>query len=243
MNDKYLEHHGVKGQKWGIRRYQDSNGNLTSEGKKHYGITDNDINIAKKYVSLLDKNCYKIPNSKNKEDLISIIKYDRSRGNNTSRYFNDFNNKTVNLIYHYTKNGKIALSYARVPGFGDIYVKGTEDFNDDDLKEWFKKSPNKDEILYNDFVDKDYLEHFGVKGQKWGIRNDDGTLTNKGKRYRHYAKTAGVFLSAGTGYLLLRKSITNKFVSTKYVGRTISNALLSAGLAATLYDAIKNPEK
>lgn len=88
-----------------------------------------------------------------------------------------------------------------------------------------------------------YLEHFGVKGQKWGVRNEDGILTNKGKRYKHYVKTAGVFLSAGTGYLLLRKSITNKFVSTKHVGTTISNALLSAGLAATLYDAIKNPEK
>lgn len=92
-------------------------------------------------------------------------------------------------------------------------------------------------------MDDKYLIHHGVKGQKWGVRNEDGTLTNKGKRYKHYAKTAGVFLSTGTGYLLLRKSITNKFVSTKYVGRTITNAILSAGLAATLYDAIKDPEK
>lgn len=33
----YLCHHGVKGQKWGIRRYQNPDGTLTSEGKKHYG--------------------------------------------------------------------------------------------------------------------------------------------------------------------------------------------------------------
>lgn len=32
-----LYHHGVKGQKWGVRRFQDKYGKLTSEGKKHIG--------------------------------------------------------------------------------------------------------------------------------------------------------------------------------------------------------------
>ena len=32
----YLEHHGVKGQKWGIRRYQNRDGSLTPEGKARY---------------------------------------------------------------------------------------------------------------------------------------------------------------------------------------------------------------
>lgn len=29
----YIEHHGVKGQKWGIRRYQNPDGSLTEKGK------------------------------------------------------------------------------------------------------------------------------------------------------------------------------------------------------------------
>lgn len=33
----YLEHHGIKGQKWGVRRYQNEDGTLTEEGKKRYG--------------------------------------------------------------------------------------------------------------------------------------------------------------------------------------------------------------
>ena len=32
----FLAHHGIKGQKWGIRRYQNDDGSLTEEGKKRY---------------------------------------------------------------------------------------------------------------------------------------------------------------------------------------------------------------
>lgn len=33
---RYISHHGVKGQKWGIRRYQNPDGTLTEAGKKRY---------------------------------------------------------------------------------------------------------------------------------------------------------------------------------------------------------------
>lgn len=36
-SDIYLAHHGILGQKWGIRRYQNEDGSLTPAGKKHYG--------------------------------------------------------------------------------------------------------------------------------------------------------------------------------------------------------------
>lgn len=32
-----LYHHGVLGQRWGVRRFQNKDGSLTSAGKKHYG--------------------------------------------------------------------------------------------------------------------------------------------------------------------------------------------------------------
>ena len=34
--DSYLEHHGTKGMRWGIRRYQNKDGSLTPAGKKRY---------------------------------------------------------------------------------------------------------------------------------------------------------------------------------------------------------------
>lgn len=33
-----LTHHGVKGQRWGVRRYQNKDGSLTPAGKKRYGV-------------------------------------------------------------------------------------------------------------------------------------------------------------------------------------------------------------
>lgn len=32
--DSYIYHHGIKGMKWGVRRYQNEDGSLTPEGKK-----------------------------------------------------------------------------------------------------------------------------------------------------------------------------------------------------------------
>lgn len=38
--EEFIEHHGIKGQKWGIRRFQYENGSYTEEGKKRYGRSD-----------------------------------------------------------------------------------------------------------------------------------------------------------------------------------------------------------
>lgn len=41
-----LYHWGIKGMKWGVRRYQNKDGTLTSEGKKHYSQDHEDYTRA-----------------------------------------------------------------------------------------------------------------------------------------------------------------------------------------------------
>lgn len=36
MNNNQLYHHGIKGMKWGVRRYRNEDGTLTNAGKKRY---------------------------------------------------------------------------------------------------------------------------------------------------------------------------------------------------------------
>lgn len=55
MNELY--HHGVKGQKWGVRRYQNPDGSLTPEGIKR----------AKSYQKYVNKMANK---SRSREDLL-----------------------------------------------------------------------------------------------------------------------------------------------------------------------------
>lgn len=40
----YLKHHGIKGMKWGIRRFQNPDGTLTAAGRKRYLNSDGSLN-------------------------------------------------------------------------------------------------------------------------------------------------------------------------------------------------------
>ena len=77
-----LRHHGIKGQKWGVRRFQNADGSLTADGRKRYGTddlkdsldklnkADSFINTAKKYQSEKDRKEHNNKvNNKIKSDL------------------------------------------------------------------------------------------------------------------------------------------------------------------------------
>jgi hypothetical protein len=60
MANDYLEirelyHHGIKGQKWGIHRYQNPDGTLTEAGKERYGVKGSSDEMSKKGKEQYDK--------------------------------------------------------------------------------------------------------------------------------------------------------------------------------------------
>lgn len=47
MNINELVHHGILGQKWGVRRYQNADGSLTAAGKRRYELQDGESTVSK----------------------------------------------------------------------------------------------------------------------------------------------------------------------------------------------------
>ncbi len=70
-----IEHHGIKGQRWGVRRFQNKDGTLTSAGKKRYGLSADggrkEYNLRRNIVSVSSKgNISKRPISDSEKETI-----------------------------------------------------------------------------------------------------------------------------------------------------------------------------
>lgn len=66
----------------------------------------------------------------------------------------------------------------------------------------------------------DYLKHYGVKGQRWGVRryqNEDGSLTSKGKE-RYYESTGKSSYTSGTSTSKSATLFTNRWTKDESQG-------------------------
>ena len=100
-----LYHHGVKGQKWGIRRYQNVDGSLTPAGKKHLEKLDtrwakrNSDRITKK----AKKQSRKELNAYGKQ-LLKLPNALKADGTLSARTVNSYNQKMAELMSQKTSN-------------------------------------------------------------------------------------------------------------------------------------------
>lgn len=86
MTSNYLVHHGIKGQHWGVRRYQNPDGTLTEEGRKR---------ALKQDLKWINKNEKKIYNKAYKESEKDLKEY----------------SALLSRKYGLNKNGKLSAAY------------------------------------------------------------------------------------------------------------------------------------
>lgn len=79
MSYEYLEHHGILGQRWGVRRFQNPDGSYTSEGKKRHAADTSGESTGTKVKRVLRK-------AQHVSDAVTVAK---SKANPHSTYAYD----------------------------------------------------------------------------------------------------------------------------------------------------------
>ena len=108
-----LQHHGVKGQRWGVRRYQNKDGSLTKAGKRRLQkIEAKDAKWAKKNYDKIYNKAYK----SSKREMADYVDDELSKsGKQGKRLINDYNKKLAQVMN--TKVNNIQAPSGRIVQF------------------------------------------------------------------------------------------------------------------------------
>lgn len=107
-NDE-LYHHGIKGQRWGVRRYQNSDGSLTAAGVKRYGTVENfNRSVTKKGIVQYTKDKRKM------KRLRQIREQKKAWENEKERIVNSGDKKAIRQIQHELSDEQIARAVNRI---------------------------------------------------------------------------------------------------------------------------------
>lgn len=182
-----LYHHGIKGMKWGVRRYQNKDGSLTLAGKKRLRKDLQDAGVAQKYKTMKtaqnkhDSNIEKVYRDKpsdyraSKEEARKMDKSFKEASRKTSDYYdtvdkvvnnfiNEHGNKRVSDVKAMSDKGqkevnKLLEASKKDPNIWNQNIETIRRYNAyEDLKRLQDDTLNKD---VNDQIDKVYKDEYG----------------------------------------------------------------------------------
>lgn len=206
--DGELYHWGVKGMKWGIRRYQNKDGSLTTAGKKRTSESNKSeaerLDRPRRAAEALSKLSGKKDNEITADekgcfqnDVYTVLTQtyaDRISSKNPSdvKEFANFINEcwkyemTITDAYVSGPNGENReLISERAKKYHDAYIKNDpEAYAKSVIEEIEYRELNHSGIDSDDVFDGE-IYHHGITGMKWGVRryqNKDGSLTPAGKK-------------------------------------------------------------
>ncbi len=140
--EEYIAHHGIKGQKWGVRRFQNEDGSLTEEGKKrYYNGSGNMTKEGKEAFNEIEK--LKDENDKEMYDLLKKYDHIYKKGDpeltndddiGSGRYFDkdgypydDYVNFVNDLKSYAKNNGHKNVSESDINRYNSLYKQHQKD--------------------------------------------------------------------------------------------------------------------
>lgn len=162
-----LYHHGIKGQKWGVRRYQNPDGTLTQEGKDRLKLnrTIKDIETVNKIVDTLSTSEKKLIGMR--EDEKEFMEKDKAQYI-IKTFIAKHGDEPVSMLQVYYTEGdrKGDIAIATNPKYRN---SGVTTKNINKAKDWFYSDSNKyiDELQWNNYKANpksgQIADHFGFK--------------------------------------------------------------------------------
>ena len=169
---EYLQHYGIKGQKWGLRRFQKEDGSLTAEGRSRYGVNSN---LNRKKLSAYSNEISVRGTTSNSEKMRSI--YDREDGT-----------KDLNRLQKDAKKDAEDMARAKAyygEGAGNrrkqIRNRISERMKDSDYKAEYEKH----------FSNQNMSEHQRAANRERKVQNTKNTIAKVGRGVKNLIMGAG----------------------------------------------------
>ena len=193
----HLEHHGIKGQRWGVRRFQNADGSLTNKGRKHY----------QKKLAIEER---KLTAANAARGQYERVRTPMSVGMGILGAVAGAMVGVPAGPAGIAAGAAIVSSIAASSNYAAYTVAGI--VAGQGAKRNMKKIAKYKEALAQDAFEiqngvliygsgqSEELKHFGLKGMKWGVRrfqNPDGSLTDTGKK--RYSNTGELDSGGGGG--------------------------------------------
>lgn len=198
-NEEVLEHHGIRGQKWGVRRFQNKDGSLKPAGEKRYG-GDSDVKSAKK--------------SAKAEYKAAKKEYNKS--------FNKAYNTSANLLNHLTKKGNEKQDKTWGDTYDKLKVMDKAQKGYKKAKENYKKEYNKnlDEVRKNATFKENIVYNDATRRRAAKLMTDNKNITYeeaskkaKGEAVRNTAIILGVYGAVTIGAAALNSKKNSSIIN------------------------------
>ena len=226
MKNEYIVHFGIKGQKWGVRRYQNPDGSLTAEGKKRYGYETIEKGSTVRRVSSV-----KSKDTTNPSGLYTFGTESEDAYLKSAKYLPSVNptygsnvKKAKVTQYEFTKNAKLLSGKDAV----DAYM---HEFGNQTMREFERNSP------IGELVDYELIQHLC---DKYSDKKVSQVYSDLSKKPHIGAYNKSEAMRFAHGYLHFNTSICSNW---KENGNNVTNMKKFCEKFKNIgYDVIVDPE-